>query len=326
MDKNMSDSHSSLARSIHSTSLREGGLTTINAGDNTKFDISDGVIVIIDHANIDDPIVSRVPFTGFVGLSVDDLLTTPSTLISLTVNGGGVVEVVQRQEPIDRTLLLSETLIASLVHASNVQIDVINAINLNGPSYDIPRAMADAFIFLHALNTGNNYSANSNDLTLAKSEGRFFSMGVNTFTDATSYLDPNVLELPEILGDVWIYTWRNGSGGFETSIPNFSIIPGSYDDDSGGASVPGGTVQNNKWTIHRIYRLQTITAIHFGQAVYNSLDDAMLARETEEFEENPALSIVPARCWLFVRGNCTDLSDSARARFLNAGRIGFPLR
>ena len=138
----------------------------------------------------------------------------------------------------------------------------------------------------------------------------------------------NSLKTPNVTTDIaltaptFIYSWRNGSGGFTTTLTS-DIVPGKYDDNTGGVSTPNGNVATNKWSLQKIYYASdaNLVAIEYGQAFYNTMAEAEAAK-SDDTVTNPAFAGSQFRGWLIVRGGTTNLSISADAKFLDAGKYG----
>ena len=85
------------------------------------------------------------------------------------------------------------------------------------------------------------------------------------------------------------YTWRDGSGGFNVA-PATLVGPSAYDDGTGGALTPNGTVANNNWTVQRVYlTASNQVVLHYGQEEYANKASAIESIETEPFSSNPVL-------------------------------------
>ena len=100
-------------------------------------------------------------------------------------------------------------------------------------------------------------------------------------------------------------------------------MPGKYDNGTGGVSQPNGVVNTNKWSLQKIYYASdaNLVGIEYGQAFYNTMAEAEAAK-SDDTTTNPAFAGSQFRGWLIVRGGATNLSISADAKFLDAGKYG----
>lgn len=127
-----------LAREGASTGLLTGGVISINAGDNTKIDITAGTGRIInasDPANITDTLVE---WTAKTAVTITNIATQLVTFLALDVNG----DVVEHPEFPENGTLRSEIVIGSAVHSNLVNINNVSQLtaaplparpNNNGP-------------------------------------------------------------------------------------------------------------------------------------------------------------------------------------------------
>ena len=117
------------------------------------------------------------------------------------------------------------------------------------------------------------------------------------------------------------YRYQNGSGGFTQTGSTTSVDPDNYDDGSGTLA----SVASNRYTIHRIYYFGATddTFLMYGQNLYATLADAEGSIFSEVFNADPNLARDAAlRGWLIVRGGTTDLTDTTRAKFIEADKFG----
>jgi len=117
----------------------------------------------------------------------------------------------------------------------------------------------------------------------------------------------------------FIYTYKDGSGGWSSSSAT-NLIDSTVYDNGSGTLVP---IAGNDYVLQRIYYFadSEITVIHHGQEEYNTMDEALAGIVTEDFEENPELTNAIFRGYLAVRGNTPDLSNENRAKFRAVGKF-----
>jgi len=168
--------------------------------------------------------------------------------------------------------------------------------------------------------SGNIFTGQVGGLGLEKTAGTVFKIGSNYENNP---YDPNVRELDFLMISLtFIYRFSNDTNdGIETT----AIIPNEYEDLVG---FPAGgvvdTVPNNDWLIQRIYSFTSNNvSVQKGQTVYNTLNAALLAINTENHITDPSTAEVGLlRCWMVIRGGATDLNDSGDAVFVIAPKFG----
>jgi len=302
--------------SIMSTSWLSGGDISINV-DPSKFDISAGTGVYVDHFS--NPLKTRkhlVTFGPFVGVSLTNILTQPFTRIMIDKDGQIVQLFTVSRENIRDYFALGE-----VQHNDNAtilafsQFTNIPAVGLGASLYDLASVIGDINIF------GNVFSPNGTNLSLNKSVGEVFTLW---FAAKNNVKDPSKISHPALTVANFLYTFRNGAGGFNVQGFNTTMVPGSYDDGTISAGpLPNGVVPSNRYTVSRVYLGQANTVIiQYGQALYPTIESAELGISSEPFERNPALDDVLLRGWIITRGNTVDLSNGTNARFLAADKFG----
>jgi hypothetical protein len=299
-----------------SSCLVSGCALSINAGDNTKFDIAPGTIRYAD--SYTDPLNAtflEYVYPGASAVTVTNLATQSSTYVSLYL--GGVIH--QDAVKHSGSDLRDHVLLGALVHTNHTSITSADSLT-DVVGMSLASSLADISLAIGPINSGNAYSGNvTNTMRLDKSAGTFTQLGVNWKNDKQN---PNILTAPASSGATYLTTWRNGSGGWTTTTAT-DISPNYYDDGTGGATHPNGSVSSNKWTLKRIYYLPNsqLTAVEYGQVVYADLATAVAAKSVVT-ASNPALASVPFRGWLAVKSAATNLNDPATAMFIDSGKFG----
>lgn len=311
------------AASLHisSTRLLQGGLVTINAINNTKFDIAAGMGIFIN--NYTDPLNSTqkvITWPAITSTSLTNLTTKPNTFIAIDAN------LTITQHTTDELIAnydfwRDRIILANVVHASNIQIDIINTETYSSP-IDVSLALADLANEIGVISNGNNITGVSGQLQIQKASGTLFQMGGNWFTNKKN---PNKVVLAAANPFYFIYTWRDGSGGWKTNAPSPTINPGRYDNNTTGSTTqPNGTVPNNSWTIQRGFLANNnIMGLHYGQTVYGSLAAALDGISTATFTPNPAAtSRAVLIVYIILKGNCTDTTDSSKCVIVMESKFG----
>lgn len=304
-------------KAVLSTSWIEGGQISINANP-ALFNISAGKGIYVD--NFSDPmkpIRKIVSFGPFTGVAVDNISTQPFTRILVDKDGN----LVQRFNP-TRADLRDNFALGEVQHGDNATIDAVSQFT-NVPSLGLASSMYDLASAIGDINiSGNVFKPNGSNLQIDKTSGEVFTLWFNAKTDIK---DPSIVAHPAITAANFIYTFRDGAGGFKVIPNNTTIAPNLYDNGAviGAGTVPLGSVSSNNWSIFRIFLGQANTVIiHYGQAVYSTLAGAEASLGSEPFQLNPALDDVLLRGWLIVKGNATNLSSVSEAKFIPAGKFG----
>lgn len=306
------------APGLESTALISGGAVTVNV-DPAKINVEAGIIQVADaFTDPSSPIpVPPIPFGPFTGVVITNLATEAGTEIMINSSGALIQRSVGTITP---EILRDEVLLSSLVHASLTQIDIILEVTAQ-TNFSPGNSLADFSIAVGTIvPEGNIFSANGANLFLNKSAGIVFGIGINYKVNRKN---PHFAPQDGIVAASWIYTWRDGASGWNVSIGDTAIVPGSYDDNTGGASVPNGSVSNNKYSVPRIFiSTANDVLVYYGQITYDSIAEAQAVLQSEAFEENPSFKGAIFRGWLIVKGNATDLSNVAQAQFFSAGKFG----
>lgn len=162
---------------------------------------------------------------------------------------------------------------------------------------------------------GNEIAPNGANLNIDKSEGKLFSLGSNFVSNEKN---PHQVTLASDVAITFAYiTQLAGSTGTST----ISIDPTNYDSSGTITAIPGSI---NRATIQRVYAFPSGNIrIHYGQAYYNNISEALQAVNTEAFVINPSIPGNGVLIGLIVLiKSATDLSDPNQAQFLLASRFG----
>jgi hypothetical protein len=286
-----------------STGVLSGGLLTVNGGDNTKFDISDGEGVIVDHTT-SPYTLTNVTWTGHTRLTPTYLLTNLISFVSIDINGNVLQYATKPSIPTQRDTIF----LGVLVHVNQTNLDTTNDEQsyCAGPYSQIHDLM-EAIGFLNI--SGNLFSAYSTTMEMQKSAGVMFAHGANYKNDAKN---PNYIDLSGLSPATFQYRTQLGVN----TVPDNTVIDPDYWDDGGTLTSLGP----NKWTVQHIYVFTSNNVkIQWGQSVYNSFDAAETG-VTDAFVVEP--SIVTNGlfvAYLIVKSGETNLSNST---FISAGKFG----
>jgi len=299
-----------------STTWISGGELSINA-DPTKFDVAEGMGIVADsYTDPTKPTIKLVHFGPNIGVTVDGLATQPFTRIFIDADGSINQKFLYSREEARDCFLLGE-----LGHEAGTSISLVTLFTAT-PTLDHANSIFDLATAIGDVNlNGNLFTSNGANLALDKTIGESFTLGFNAMANRK---DPSTISHAALTNATFAYLWRDGSGGYNIVGGKTAIEPAVYDDGTGGAVVPNGTVTTNSWTTHRIW-LGTANQvlIHYGQNSYNSLATAQANLSPVDLDTHNGLTDVLFRGWVIVRGGALDLSNPADANFIAANKFGF---
>ncbi len=296
---------------IQGTGVFLGGEISINA-DTTKINVSAGMGYVVDnYTNPESPTISLVKWDTFTAVTLTYLATNLDT--QLAINGA------------DATLTQFNTLLTAvqrrdylfLGKAVHTNLTVVNAVVNNAYLRVSPQMTIDD---LHEAvgpinKSGNVISANGANLSINRSAGEIYRRGANRVASAKS---PNLITTSAATPVSFQYRYRNGSGGFTTSAATTTLVPGSYDDGDGTL----GAVGNSQWTIQRVYHFTIgTTYVTYGQVIYATLAEAEAATDVEDPVIDPQFADASLRAYVIMRGNATDLTDTAITAIKKNGKF-----
>ena len=295
------------------TGILYGGIISVNAGNPATVDITAGAgIVVTPGASLTAmpaPVVTNVTWAAQTAVALPQIANYDETWISF--NSSGVVTL--RNVAWTDAQYASEIPIGAVYHVSRSSVNLVK--NYPHVAYAQTEQM-DPFVraFGPLKISGHEISANGANLSVNRTSGKSYAIGRNYQTDPNN---PNIVTDTNALpaSVVWRF-YRNAGTGFNTVI-NSVIDPGYYDDGSGTLHA---TV---KWTIQRIFFLPNqanTLGVYYGRLEYTALADAELALLTETFTESESTATQGVFLgYLIVKGNTTDLSDTAKAKFIQGG-------
>lgn len=310
----MSDEDVTQLRNNLVTGLRLGGVLSINA-DPTKFDLAEGVGLVVDNfTNPDNPVVTKVTWGTFTGVTPVGIgAGMGATYVGIDSSGLVFQKTTELTQEEKRDVIF----IGVVIHPVGLGIIVET---ITGPRLTFSRD-SDTMDFFDAFGPfnidGNAISSNGANLLVDRSSGLMWMTGANY---VNSKKRPSIVSLPLASAASIQYGYRDGSGDWTWPFPPASAVdPGHWDNDSGILQV----VPADKWTLQYqfIYPTSGTLIFLYGQSIYDSKEDATAAVRNG-FVMSPTLSQTIFRGWLAVKGDATDLSDSAQASFVEAGKFG----
>jgi len=272
------------------------------SADTTTFNISAGIY---------NDLEAKYPqiYPGATLVTLDNLLTHLATYIAINPDGNVIIQKTSPFTPEERRLYV---ILGAIIHTNKTTVNAVN--NLPDVAVSGLAQQMDLMDALSGFNKeGNLISANGANLFLNKSIGCVFKKGVGFQTTPTA---PNEIELPALVAPSNL-RHRLSTG---TEYLNTQSLLLSW-EDTVGTSAP---IPNSSYTTHRVFLFTSnLIRIQLGQTLYNTMASAQqnifseIFTKEQNLDENGLL-----RGYIIVRGGTTDLSDTARALFIEADRFG----
>jgi len=303
-----------------STGLYQGGQLSFGTlsgspGTTTKFSVTAGSGIVVDNTtDPENPTYTLVTWDAFTDVEVAGIGSADRSFISIDANGNLVQQTTQYTASEHRDHII----LGNIGHAN--QTHIVAVVDLPHTTIDVGARLVDLGHSIGTFNvSGNVYAANGANTNLNKTAGESYRVGSNfhndpTNPDITTDSDETVLE--------WNYSYKNAGspvGGYVLTGKVTSIVFGNYDDGDGTL----GTVSTNEWSVQiiKFFPGGAGTRIEYGQTVYASSAAAIAAIPDPNHEHNPAFVDGVTRCYLVLRGGGSDLSDTADAVFVEAGKF-----
>ena len=280
-----------------------GGILSVNAGDNAKFDVSDG---LAQFAVTQSATAKRFSFSGLTAQTVTNLATDSASFIFLQSDG----TLRQQTAPPTASDYRDYIYLGQLGHSNNTS--VANAVPTPQLALDPAQQFQDLASSIGTINSGVALTPNGANLSLDLTGGSLFSVGAGFAVDTDT---PHTVT---IASDTAITIRMRGvSAGTGTTT---TLDVGNYDN--------AGTITalaNNRYQNFRCYIIPGTgnVVIQYGQNFYTQLSAAQDAIPTESFtlRDNLAGSAILLGI-ITAKSNGTDLSDTADAEFLYATKFG----
>ena len=289
-----------------STGLIKSGVISIN-GDNTKYNISAGIGIVTNFDDPENPTSTIVNFPAVVAKTPSYLTTSNITYVAINSSGNVTESATPFTADQRRTLII----LGAVIHSNLTNINVVN--NISAPTNASTNQLHDLMEAIGALNlSGNKFGPNNANLLMNKSAGTIFKLGSNFVND---WKNPHVLGQGALTGLTFRYRTQNGTEGADVT----SINPNVYDLNNVLTAVP-----SNRYSIQTITLFQSgLVRVQYGQETYGSLSEAEAAISTRSYavESNIALNGI-TRAYLLVKEGSTSLTNTANAKFVDAGKFG----
>lgn len=290
-----------------STSLREGGVLTINSGDNSTFDISEATIRVVSNEDT----IDNYTIPTQTGITPSFLLTDPVTYIGLSSSG-----IEQSNSPFTELQRRSIVTLGVIVHSDNTLINAIN--NLQYTEYQLFNQFVD-FVEANKYNfinkRGNELSPNGINLRIDKSEGEVFRLFINSYIDTDN---PHTTSISSITQVEFRYRLLESTEFADTQ----DLNPNVYDNGTGAFI----TVPQNKYTVQRVNMAPSgAVRVQPGQELFDTLPDALSTLDTQEFivEDNIQSNFLLIG-YIVTKEGVTDLSDERYTKFIKTDKDGKP--
>jgi hypothetical protein len=297
------------------TGILYGGIVTGSAG-GTTFNVSSGsgIIVDLNATKYEDPYptIQYVTWGNFTNVTPTLLSTYDTTW--LTINSAGTLEQ-SPTAPVNGDFD-TKIQIGSLVHPNRTNISFYRTFTV--PSYGIAQQTYEFIRSFGAIKvSGHTLSASGSSLSVNRSSGVAFALGTNYVND------PNK---PSLISDAAynapnLFRYYKSGSVFVTATGTNTLDVGNYNTPNtptGLTAVPGGS-----YTVQRVFYFPNTTnllGVYYGRETYNSIATALQNFAFEEFEElENTLTQAIFLGYIVVKGNTTDLSDTAQAKFVQAG-------
>jgi len=291
------------------TGIITGGEVTVNAGDNTTFDVAAGTGRVVDYTDPLNLIVTPVSWDAFIAESVPDISGDNFTALFIddtgALNKAGDVNLTPNQ-------IRENVMLGAVTHPLGTIIE--NAISNPIPVYNTILGVMDYIRAAGGIVTGSAIAIPNANLTFKQEAGVF----TNPFRNyAADKMATATIINDEADPKTFNYNHRDGVGGFTELADTTLIDPDQYDDGSGTlASVP-----NNNWTWQPVFFVGSVNrvAIGYSQFLYSSKSNAEdgIGQDFSDFIQDPTLANSDLLGFFVLKEGATDLTDTSEADFIS---------
>lgn len=295
-----------------SSSIKWGGELSVNAVDNTKFDIASGEGYIVDsYTDPENPVIKRIFWEEKIGITPIYLNSSLVSAIYLDENG----DVQQFLTQISQEALRDYIHLGVLLHFNLTFIT--EAKNFPNWNQDILLSLDDLHSALGSIINfqGNEYIYNGDNLNIDRNAGSFFSFGSNY---SVNKKNPNFIQVASAEAIFFFQAWRGTPTQF---IVTDEVDTNYYDPNGDGVLVE---IPDGFYTAHRIYHepLLGLDIVQYGQYLYDSIKKGSFSYQSENFDVIPEVGFSVLKTVLVVSGEANDLSDRDSAKFIQLGILG----
>ena len=303
----------------NSTGLFDGGEIQFGSGSptTTTITVTAGNGIIVDnHTDPANPTFTRVTWSQFTDQAVTSLATADHTYVAIDSTGSLVQQTSEFTTAEHRDYIV----LGAVGHVSRTHVAGVRS-NPHA-AFDPTVRLVDLAEAIGAFNiTGNIYGPNGANLNVDKSAGTSYRAGANF---------QNSKAAPDVTTDVtqaavtWNYSYRDGAGGYVYSSPTTTVDPDNYDNDAGGSPPALTAVPTNDWQVQilRFFPGPGQHRFEYGQKTYATKAAAIDAIPDVDHVHNPNFAEGVVRGYLVVQESASDLSNTAQAEFIQAGKFG----
>lgn len=299
------------------TGILNGGSLSTNTS--TTFDVAagDGIINILNKSNSDPhPEIKKVAWSATtVTHTLGDANNADQLNTWIYVDNNGTIQ--QTLTVPSPALWRNNIVLGSVIHSSNV-IRFVKT--FPRAAYSSGNTYAEFVeIFGPLKKSGHLLTVNStNNMALDRSSGEAFALGRNYDVDP---LNPSLVS--DANSTPVFHRYSSTSTGFTrddgTNGAGYTSIDPTKYDNNGTLT----TVSSGHFSVQRLFHFPNNTNVivaYYGKDEYNSMDEAEKNYLLENFQEaeNTANQAIYLGA-LIVRGNTSNLSDTAQARILTGG-------
>ena len=291
---------------------------SVNAGDNTQFDLTAGDGVIVDLSNPSAPVLTNISYPGATGIPGTLLGSAAVRQTYLTIDSGLTVN--QSGSAPNQEVSETSLFVGNLTHGNSGGTNNIFADATDTPytDYSLLRTLRQFLRIFGGINvSGLEYSGVASTLSIQHSAGVGLGFGRNYLTNAEFPDTPSAIAENPVPAIVQKYENAAGELITDPGPPTAFLDPNRYRQSNG--TLTG--VTNNNWTIKRIFFFygSNTTIMYYGNAEYNNLATARNAIFTEVFNEHPDTFEAVFRGYLLVQQGATDTTDPGQAEFRTSG-------
>lgn len=291
-----------------STGLISGGELNVNVSNSSAVDIGALVGYIVDYTSNElNPRITRVSLPSQT-VPLEDI-TRPNTWWMVDINGNVIQQATRPTNTQRRSFIqLGATAQQGGVIFIDQSLPVVSR-ELTNQFYDFLYAVGPFHI------SGNVIAAAGANLQLTQTSGKVFQVSQNRFQGPVLTNDPHVSTTLAQNPVAFRYATRD-----TTVTPNTvtTLDPTKYDLNGVATIIGGGVVVA---TIQHVYLFATNTVedqivIQYGQTVYPTLDDALIAVGNELFTRNANLQDSIYLYSIIMTRTATNLQDPTQARII----------
>lgn len=285
------------------TGVRYGGEITGFGTANAS--VASGAGAILDNSDPENPIYTAVMWSTLASFAV------PSGQSWFYVDDTGTVN--------NTTTEPSHAEYRQYIQLGRVSVTggVITGIQSNlVPIQQTPAQVWDVWKALGLVKSGLQLFASGANLKLSISSGEIYSPGVSFHISAENPSEAEFSAFDTAGSDV--FRMATSTGVITTDATDIPV--GFYDVAGTVTAIPGAS---NRTTIFTVYRFPSGNVrILYGDAFYNSIDDAFNALGTYSPSAPAGFSDAIILGYILPHKGATDLSDPAQARFVQTNKFG----